>query len=67
MPIFIWIAIAIAILLIGGGAATAIVAKPVADAVNGPLGYIVALGIVAILVVIVWNKTRNTNQNNKDL
>jgi purine-cytosine permease-like protein len=66
MPIFVWIAIAIAILLIGGGAATSMVTQPVAEVVNGPIGYAIAIGIVAVVAIVVWNKTRNSKNTDKE-
>ncbi|GEM_PF-2096600 len=63
MPIFVWIAIAIAIVLIGGASATGIIAHPVVQSMNGPLGYAIALGIIAIVGIVVWNKTKETKSD----
>jgi purine-cytosine permease-like protein len=63
MPIFVWIAIAIAILLIGGASATGIIAHPIVQAMNGPLGYAIAVGILAIVGIVVWNKTKGTKSD----
>jgi lysozyme family protein len=65
MPIFVWIAIAIAILLIGGGAATAIVAEPVAEVINSPVGYAIAIALVALVGLVAW-KHANDGRKSKD-
>jgi hypothetical protein len=65
MPLFVWFAIAIAILLIGGGAATAMVAQPVKEALNGPIGYLLTFGIIAIVAMVIWCKTRDQNKDIK--
>ena len=56
MPLFIWIAIAIALLLIGAGAGTGMLATPFISALNGPLGYIVAIAGVVVVGIAVWKK-----------
>jgi hypothetical protein len=66
MPIFVWIAIAIAILLIGAGTATNLVSQPVADAVDGPVGYGIALGLVALIAVITWRMTEKNKSGKQD-
>jgi hypothetical protein len=49
MPLFVWIAIAIAVVLIGAGEATNAALEPLARAVNGPTGYVL-LGLLAVLI-----------------
>jgi hypothetical protein len=56
MPLFVWIAIAVALLLIGAGAATGLVAAPVVSVLNGPLGYILAIGGIVMIAIAVWRK-----------
>lgn len=53
-------------LLIGGGVATSKVTEPLAQVVNGPMGYVISIGIIAILAIVVWNKTRNTKNPDKE-
>jgi hypothetical protein len=59
MPLFVWIAIAIALLLIGAGAGTGMLASPFVTALNGPLGYIVAIAGVVVVGIVVWKKKQN--------
>ncbi len=66
MPIFVWIAIAIAVALIGGsGAAYIAMSKPV-EFLNGPIGYVIAIGVVVTVAIFTWNKTRKTKDHDAD-
>ena len=66
MPIFVWIAIAIAVVLLGGSGAAYIISKPVQEVANGPIGYAFAIGIVIIIAIITWNQTRKTKDHDAD-
>lgn len=66
MPIFVWIAIAIAILLVGGGAATSIVAQPVTEVINSPIGYAIAIAFVVVVGVMAWRHAKNDRSANRD-
>jgi hypothetical protein len=57
MPLLVWIAVAIAIVLIAAATSTGIIASPVITMFNGPLGYIVTAGALAIIGIIIWKKT----------
>jgi hypothetical protein len=70
MPIFVWIAIAFAIVLIGAtpaiiGTGVVKAAAAVHETANSPIGYVVTAGFIAIIGIAVWNKTRNKNNNDK--
>lgn len=56
MPIFVWIAIAIAILLVGAGTATKLAAAPIVTAMNGPVGYILVALTLVLIGVAIWKK-----------
>ncbi len=57
MPLFVWIAIALALLLIGAGAGTGMIAAPIVGALNGPLGYVLAIAGVAVIGIAIWRKS----------
>ncbi len=65
LPLIIWAAIALAILLISGGTSNAIMqlpeatVKPVAQYSGGAIGYAIALGVIILASVYalkIWRK-----------
>jgi len=60
MPLFVWIAMAIALLLLGTGAATKLAAEPIAQFLGGPMGYVISGGFILIMAIAVWNKTKKS-------
>ncbi len=63
MPIFVWVAIAFAIVLLGAGGFTNLISKPVSDALSGPIGYALALCGVVVVGIVTWNKTRGQRKD----
>lgn len=62
MPLFVWAAIAIAVVLIG--VSTIIVPTAIALIVTGPIGYAIAIAIVAVVVIFTL-KSLNKNKEGK--
>jgi hypothetical protein len=66
IPFFVWIAIALAVLMVGGGAAVSVsklpeVVKPIAESADSflaPLGTGLAIAFVVIVVVILFSRLR---------
>lgn len=70
MPIFVWWAIAIAIVLLGGGGAVKLGFSPITDTVSeisktmdSPFGYILSIGIVILIIGATIYKIRVKKQN----
>jgi len=51
---------AIALLLLGTGAATKLAAEPIAQFLGGPMGYVISGGFILIMAIAVWNKTKKS-------
>jgi hypothetical protein len=66
IPFFVWIAIALAVLMVGGGAAVSVsklpeVVKPIAESADSflaPLGTGLAIAFVVVVVVVLFSRMR---------
>ena len=63
MPIFVWAAIAIAIVLLSAGAGTALWNETFASIINGPVGMIGAAGVVAVVVIAALKRSRTSEKH----
>ena len=66
IPFFVWVAIALAVLLVGGGAAVSVaklpeVVQPVAESADSflaPLGTGLAIAFVVVVVVLLFTRLK---------
>ena len=66
IPLFVWIAIALAVLMVGGGAAVTVsklpeVIKPIAESADSflaPLGTGLAIAFVVVVVVVLFARLK---------
>ncbi len=66
MPIFVWWAIAIAILLIAYGASKMLSGTSVAQVANSPFGYIIAIGMLVVIPFLAWYRSKGSNSGKGD-
>jgi hypothetical protein len=59
IPVFVWVVLSLAILILATGVAVNIAAYPILDSLNGGFGYAVVIAIVMVMWTAIWIKKRN--------
>jgi len=65
VPVFVWIAVAIALLLIGGATAMSLVGGVFNDFLHSPLGYAIIIGIIMFVILMTWKNSKSNRSSDE--
>lgn len=63
IPLFVWIAVALAALLAGAGVFLGEALKPFFEAVNGPVGYATLVVLIGLIAWATYRKRRSGDES----
>lgn len=66
LPVVMWWAIAAAIVILAAGGGSVLLGVGVAEALNGPMGYGLAITVVLLVGFFAWQRSRTTESKGEE-